>query len=91
MVVINPHRTTAIVIRHDGRHVTLVPMKSGRLCATRLEREHFEGEWRPMDYDLARALAFFLHHAAQQGATREAMDGLMRLEERSRRVVASLF
>jgi hypothetical protein len=90
-VVINRQRTTAIVIRHDGRHVTLVPMKSGRLSATRLERERFDGEWWPMDYDLARALAFFLDHAARQGATRQAIDGLLRLEERAHRAVASLF
>jgi len=91
MVVVNPHRTTAIVIRHDGRHVTLVPMKSGRLHATRLARECFDAEWRPMDYDLARALALFLQHAAEQGATREALQGLRRLGERERAVLARLF
>ena len=91
MVVVNSHRTTAIVIRHDGHHVTLVPMKSGHLSTTRLDRARFDGEWRALDYDLARALAFFLDHAEKQGATREAMDGLRRLEERDHRVVASLF
>jgi hypothetical protein len=91
VVVVNPRRTTAIVIRHDGRHVTLVPMRSGCLHATRLARECFDAEWRPMDYDLDRALALFLQHAAEQGATREAMQGLRRLGERERAVLARLF
>jgi hypothetical protein len=91
MVVTNAHRTTAIVIRHDGRHVSLVPMKGGRLSARRLERNRFEAEWREMDYDLGRALDFFLQHADAQGATREAFEGLRRLAERERRVVAGLF
>lgn len=91
MVVTNAHRTTAIVIRHDGRHVTLVPMRGGRLAACRLDREKFDTDWREMDYDLARALDFFLGHAQAQGATQEAMKGLRRLEERDRRVVENLF
>ena len=33
MLVSNRHRTTAIVIKHDGHSVTLVPMKSGKLRA----------------------------------------------------------
>jgi hypothetical protein len=44
-----------------------------------------------MDYDLARALDLFLQHAAEQGATQQALQGLRRLGERERAVIARLF
>ncbi|MEW5789202.1 MAG: DUF2795 domain-containing protein [Pseudomonadota bacterium] len=91
MVVINPHRTTAIVIRHEGHHVTVVPLKSGRLSACRMERERFDAEWQPMDYDHARALDFFLDHARRQGASQEVVKALEKLARREAQVVASLF
>ncbi len=90
MVVTNAHRATAIVIRHDGRQVSLVPMKGGRLAAQHLGRECFEAEWWEMDYDLPHALELFLHHARTRGATREALKGLEKLAERDR-WEASLF
>ncbi len=90
MVVTNAHRTTAIVIRHDGRRVSLVPMKGGRLATRHLERERFEAEWREMDYDLLHALEVFLDHARTRGATQEALKGLEKLAERDR-WEASLF
>ena len=49
MIVLNAHRTTAIVIRHDGSNVRLVPMKSGRLTVTRTTRAKFDAEWRQYD------------------------------------------
>jgi hypothetical protein len=90
MVVINSHRTTAIVIRNDGAKVTLVPMSSGRLSATTLPFEEFRREWAEADYGLDRALGTFLHHAEELGATGEAARGLVRLQQRDH-FVASLF
>ncbi len=91
MIVWNAHRTTAIVIRHDGRSVRLVPMKSGRLSVSRYSREKFDAEWREYDYPLDKAIASFLDHAHQQGATVEAMKGLENLAQRDRWVVNNLF
>lgn len=91
MIVWNAHRTTAIVIRHDGRSVRLVPMKSGRLSVSRYSREKFDAEWREYDYLLDKAIASFLDHAHQQGATVEAMKGLENLAQRDRWVVNNLF
>ena len=90
MVVINSHRTTAIVIRNDGAKVTLVPMSSGKLAATTLPLEEFRRDWAEADYGLDRALGTFLHHAEALGATGEAVRGLARLQQRDR-FVASLF
>ena len=45
MVVINGKRTTAIVIRHRGDSVTLVPMKSGKLSAKTVAFDEFRQEW----------------------------------------------
>lgn len=90
MVVINSHRTTAIVVRNVGGTVTLVPMASGRLSASRLSFAEFLAEWREVDYELPKALDNFLRHAAEQGATAEAAKGLERLAERDR-AVPSLF
>lgn len=91
MIVCNAHRTTAIVIRHDGRNVRLVPMKSGRLTVTRTTRDKFESEWQEYEYPLDKALASFLDHAQQQGATAEALKGLETLAQRDRWVVSNLF
>lgn len=91
MVVCNAHRTTAIVIRHDGNNVRLVPMKSGRLTVSRATRAKFEAEWQLTDYPLQQALAVFLEHARVQGATVEAQKGLETLAHRDDRVVAALF
>lgn len=91
MIVLNAHRTTAIVIRHDGANVRPVPMKSGRLTVTRTTRAKFDAEWRQYDYPLEQALASFLDHAHQQGATVEALKGLETLAQRDRWVVNNLF
>lgn len=91
MVVIDSHRTTAIVVRNAGGKVTLVPMKGGKLAAQTLSFTEFLAEWRETDYALARALDSFQRHAAEQGATVEAAKGLERLAARDRYVVASLF
>ncbi len=90
MVVTNSHRTTAIVVKNVGGMVTLVPMASGKLSASRLTFDQFLAEWHEVDYDLPKALDNFLRHAAEQGATAEAAKGLERLVERDR-LVGSLF
>lgn len=91
MIVSNAQRTTAIVIRHDGQQVRLVPMKPGRLTVCRTTREKFDAEWQVSDHPLPEALASFLEHARQQGATLEAQKGLDTLARRDDRVVAPLF
>ena len=62
MVDINGKRTTAIVIRHKGDSVTLVPMKSGRLSAKTVAFEEFRREWTETGYALSQALTTFLTH-----------------------------
>lgn len=91
MVVCNAHRTTAIVIRHDGHNVRLVAMKSGRLMVSRTSREKFDAEWQSYEYPLAKALTSFLEHAQQQGATGEALKGLQTLAIRDEAVIQPLF
>jgi len=91
MIVRNAHRTTAVVIRHDGHQVRLVPMKSGRLTVSRCTRNKFEAEWSEVEYPLERALVTFLEHAHQQGATAEAMKGLETLARRDAPVIRPLF
>lgn len=91
MVVINRHRTTAIVIRHRGDSVTLVPMKSGRLSARTVGFEEFRNEWRETGYALSQALTTFLAHIMKRGASLEVARGLEKLAARDRFVVASLF
>lgn len=91
MVVINNHRTTAIVIRHHGDRVTLVPMKSGRLSARTVRFEEFRTEWRETGYALSQALTTFLAHIMKWGASLEVSRGLEKLAARDRFVVASLF
>lgn len=90
MVVINSHRTTAIVVKNNRGKVTLVPMCSGRLSAQTLAFGDFRTEWRETDYLLTKALDSFLRHAAAQGATAEALRGLERLQARDASV-PSLF
>ena len=91
MVVSNRNRTIAIVIRHDGKSVSLVPMRGGKLSAEHLPHGQFVQEWQETPYPLAEALALFQHHVLQQGASQEVIKGLGRLEQRDRCVVASLF
>ena len=91
MIVLNAQRTTAIVIRHDGKQVRLAPMKSGKLSVERLTRQQFDAEWRPADYPLDKALAAFIKHAQEQGATAEALKGLQSLAQRDACVVQPLF
>lgn len=91
MVVTNSTRTTAIVIRNDGDHVILVPMKSGKLAARTLSFEQFRREWQETGYALSLALTTFLSHVMKWGASGEARKGLERLAARDRFVVASLF
>lgn len=90
MVVVNSHRTTAIVVKNAGGKVTLVPMKSGKLAAQTLSFAEFLAEWRETDYALPKALDSFMRHAEEQGATAEAARGLERLAARDA-VVPSLF
>jgi len=91
VVVINSHRTTAIVIRRHGDTVTLVPMKSGRLSARTVKFEEFRQEWRETGYALSQALTTFLAHIMKWGASLEVSKGLDKLAARDRFVVASLF
>lgn len=91
MLVWNAHRTLAVVIKHDGRNVRLVVMKQGRLGVTRLTRERFEAEWSEAEAPFQQALATFLVHAHQQGASGEAMKGLDALARRDACVVDTLF
>lgn len=91
MVVTNNERSTAIVIRNDGRRVTLVPMKSGKLSARTLGFDEFRREWRETGYALSQALTTFFSHLIKWGASMEARRGLERLAARDRFVVASLF
>ncbi|MCM2308976.1 MAG: hypothetical protein NDI91_16080 [Sulfuritalea sp.] len=91
MVVINAKRTTAIVIRHRGDSVTLVPMKSGKLSAKTVDFDEFRSEWRETGYALSQALTTFLAHIMKWGASLEVVKGLEKLAARDRFVVASLF
>ena len=91
MLVSNRNRTTAIVIKHDGHTVTLVPMKSGKLGAKSLSHETFKRDWHEAPYSLENALDKFLRHARQQGASHDVLKGLNRLQQRDACVVASLF
>jgi len=91
MVVWNARRTTAIVIRHDGHNVRLVPMRSGRLVVHRTTRSCFDKEWLPSETPLNHALATFIEHAHTQGATAEVLKGLETLAHRDDPVVAPLF
>jgi hypothetical protein len=90
LVVVNSHRTTAIVVRNTAGKITLVPMKSGRLAAQTLSFAEFLAEWHEVDYPLPQALDNFMHHVAEQGATVGAVRGLERLLARDR-FVTSLF
>lgn len=91
MVVINSHRTTAIVIRNNGERVTLVPMKGGRLSATTLSFDDFRSEWVEAGYSFPQALTTFLAHVMKWGASLEVSRGLEKLAARDRFVVGSLF
>ena len=91
MVVINGNRTTAIVIRHRGDSVTLVPMKSGKLSAKTVAFDEFRQEWKETGYALSQALTTFLAHIMKWGGSMEAVKGLEKLAARDRFVVASLF
>lgn len=91
VVVINGKRTTAIVIRHRGDSVTLVPMKSGKLSAKTVGFDEFRREWQETGYALSQALTTFLAHIMKWGASLEVVKGLEKLAARDRFVVASLF
>ena len=91
VVVINGKRTTAIVIRHRGDNVTLVPMKGGRLSAKTLGFAEFRRDWQETGYALSQGLTTFLAHIMKWGASREVVKGLEKLAARDRFVVASLF
>ena len=91
MVVINDSRVTAIVIRNNGKKVTLVPMRGGRLTARSVDFAEFRHEWREAGYSLSLALTTFFAHIMKWGASGEVSNGLARLAARDRFVVASLF
>jgi hypothetical protein len=91
MVVTDCSRNTAIVIRNDGRKVTLVPMKSGRLKARTISFDEFRQNWRETGYALSMALSTFFAHVMKWGASLEVTKGLEKLAARDRFVVGSLF
>ncbi|MBL8489304.1 MAG: hypothetical protein JNM82_00830 [Rhodocyclaceae bacterium] len=91
MVVIDTHRNTAIVIRNDGRQVTLVPMAGGRLSAIRLGFAEFRAGWSELGQPLAAALDAFLDHVQHWGASQEARRGLEKLAARDRMMAGTLF
>ena len=91
MIVINRERVLAVVIRHDGQRVTLVPMRRGKLTAQHLAVAEFNREWQPCAAPLAHTLETFQLHIASHGASREVASGLERLAARDQDVVASLF
>lgn len=91
MLVWNAHRTTAIVIRHDGHNVRLVPMRSGRLLVQRTTRGQFDAEWQACEQPLEHALSVFIAHAQRQGASKEVLSGLETLAHRDDPVIAPLF
>jgi hypothetical protein len=91
VVVTNNQRSTAIVIRNDGRKVTLVQMKSGKLAARTLSFNEFRTDWQETGYALSLALTTFLSHIMKWGASLEATRGLEKLAARDRFVVAPLF
>lgn len=91
MIVTNQALTMAVVIRHDGQQVTLVPMRSGKLTAQRLLASQFNHDWQTSDYPLEKAVQSFLAHARDHGASKEVLNGLERLAKRDQDVVVSLF
>lgn len=91
MIVINREHGLAVVIRHDGQKVTLVPMRRGKLMAQRLSVVEFHREWQPCAAPLAHTLETFQLHIASHGASREVVSGLEKLATRDKDVVASLF
>ena len=91
MVVANQHHETALVVRRDGRTVTLVRLRAGKLACERFDEIVFRDAWHETSYPLPETLERFLEHGRIHGATQEALKGLMRLQERDRTVIASLF
>ena len=91
MLVRNAQAELAIVIRHDGEHVRLVPMKSGRLTVNRRSKQEFNAEWRESEAPLMPALTDFLAHAARQGASVEVVKALEKLALREQLAISKLF
>jgi hypothetical protein len=91
MLITNPQRETAIVIRRDGQTAVFVKFNPGKLTCERLTETQFREQWQAMDYPLSDALKQFLEHAGSHGATQEALKGLQKLQARDVFVVASLF
>lgn len=91
MVVTNPQRETAIVIRRDGQIVVFVKFNAGKLSCERLTEALFRTLWHATDYPLDKALERFFDHAENHGATHEALKGLQKLQARDSKVIASLF
>jgi len=91
MVVSNSQHETAVVVRRDGQTVVFVRFKAGRLSCERLTESLFRETWRESHYPLQETIERFLEHARIHGCTQEAQKGLIRLQERDRAVVASLF
>jgi len=91
MVVTNSQHETAIVIRRDGKIVVFVRFKAGKLGCERLTEMMFREAWKESQLSLPGTLDRFLEHAETHGCSQEALAGLIRLQERDRPVVASLF
>ncbi|MCB4359733.1 hypothetical protein [Quatrionicoccus australiensis] len=91
MLVRNAQAELAIVIRHDGENVRLVPMKSGRLTVNRRSKQEFNAVWRESEAPLMPALSDFLAHAARQGASAEVVKGLEKLALREQQAISKLF
>ena len=91
MLVTNTRHETAIVTRRDGETAVFVRFNPGKLACERLTEAQFREQWQEMNYPLNEALVRFIEHAQAHGATREALNGLRRLQARDIFVVASLF
>jgi hypothetical protein len=91
MIAANRSRETAVVIRRDGKRVSLVVMRAGSLSVLKLSEQAFRADWKELPYELERALERFLLHAQTHGATHEAMKGLQMLKERDRHMAGTLF
>jgi hypothetical protein len=91
MIVTNQHHETAIVVRRDGQTVTFVCLRAGKLGCERMTEIMFREAWRESSHPQPDTIERFLEHGRIHGATREAIRGLTRLQERDRAVIANLF
>ena len=74
-----------------GQTVVFVRFKAGKLSCERLMETMFRETWHESQYPLPETIERFLEHARIHGLHPGAQRGLIRLQERDRAVVASLF